>query len=149
MQRISRQNAKNMGMTKYYTGEPCKRGHIVQRYIHTGACTQCQAEAIRRAKIARNTLLLSNMRKLEFTVDINLVKPITDMVEAFVLAHRLMEPEPMGLDTMYYDEQGNICSTNERLRREAEARSPAMQAYKAHMAAQPTFEEKLDRVKGR
>lgn len=38
---ISRKEAKVKGLTKYYTGEPCKRGHIVPRWTATYGCVIC------------------------------------------------------------------------------------------------------------
>ena len=29
------------GLTKFFTGTPCKRGHISERYTSTGACAEC------------------------------------------------------------------------------------------------------------
>jgi 5-methylcytosine-specific restriction endonuclease McrA len=38
---ISRQNAKSLGLRRYFTGKPCLRGHIVARWTISGLCTQC------------------------------------------------------------------------------------------------------------
>jgi hypothetical protein len=38
-----RASAKALGSKLYYTGKPCKRGHIAPRYT-TGACTTCSIE---------------------------------------------------------------------------------------------------------
>jgi len=38
---ISRDNAHALGLKRYFTGEPCKRGHVVERYVSTGACKSC------------------------------------------------------------------------------------------------------------
>jgi hypothetical protein len=29
------------GLTKFFTGTPCKRGHVSERYTSTGACSEC------------------------------------------------------------------------------------------------------------
>ena len=44
---ISREEAKALGLKRYFTGEPCKRGHIAERTIR-GACTKCMLESDRR-----------------------------------------------------------------------------------------------------
>lgn len=37
---------------RYFTGKPCKRGHIAERHVTGGACVECKREAMRewRAK---------------------------------------------------------------------------------------------------
>jgi len=38
---ISRDDAHAKGLTMYYTGEPCKRGHNSPRYTINGSCRDC------------------------------------------------------------------------------------------------------------
>jgi hypothetical protein len=38
---ISRKHAKEQGHKHYYTGQPCKYGHISQRLTSTGHCGEC------------------------------------------------------------------------------------------------------------
>lgn len=33
--------AKALGLARYFTGEPCKRGHICERYVAKGVCLEC------------------------------------------------------------------------------------------------------------
>jgi hypothetical protein len=49
---ITRSEAKAAGLTKYFTGKPCKRGHICERYMN-GGCSEC-SHARGRASYARN-----------------------------------------------------------------------------------------------
>ena len=37
----SRKEAKSLGTKRYYTGKPCPRGHIVERFTCNGNCTLC------------------------------------------------------------------------------------------------------------
>ena len=37
---ISKQDAKNKGIKKYFTGDPCNYGHISERYV-SGQCVEC------------------------------------------------------------------------------------------------------------
>jgi hypothetical protein len=39
---ISRRAAADSGKRFFYTGNPCKRGHLAQRYTINGCCTACQ-----------------------------------------------------------------------------------------------------------
>jgi hypothetical protein len=38
---INRDVAHASGLKRYFTGVPCKRGHVVERYVSTGACKDC------------------------------------------------------------------------------------------------------------
>lgn len=38
---IQRQEALAAGLTHYFTGKPCKRGHISKRYVRDKACSEC------------------------------------------------------------------------------------------------------------
>lgn len=41
---ISRKNAKEHGLIKYFTGKPCKNGHVDERYVSGFACITCLNE---------------------------------------------------------------------------------------------------------
>jgi len=41
MKLISRKEAKEQGLTHYFTGKECKRGHVSKRYVSTRKCFQC------------------------------------------------------------------------------------------------------------
>lgn len=36
-----RLEALNQRLTRYSTGEPCKHGHVGERFVSTGACVKC------------------------------------------------------------------------------------------------------------
>jgi hypothetical protein len=38
---ISRSDAKAAGLKRYFTGEPCKRGHAAERRVSTAECIAC------------------------------------------------------------------------------------------------------------
>jgi hypothetical protein len=48
MEPISWQDAYALGMTRYFTGKPCNRGHLTERRISDGKCVQCQNERNKR-----------------------------------------------------------------------------------------------------
>ena len=43
---VSRKEAKSRGLNRYFTGKPCKHGHISERYTY-GGCVQCTLAARR------------------------------------------------------------------------------------------------------
>jgi hypothetical protein len=50
MQVISCKAAKAAGLVRYFTGRPCKYGHICDRYVSTQTCSMCAGERARRWK---------------------------------------------------------------------------------------------------
>lgn len=45
---ISRQEANNKGLTRYFTGKDCKHGHICQRKVNSGVCVECSILCTRK-----------------------------------------------------------------------------------------------------
>lgn len=41
LQIVTRPTAKTHGLKKYFTGLPCKQGHISEKYTTSGSCIQC------------------------------------------------------------------------------------------------------------
>lgn len=41
MQIIEEDAARKQGLSKYFSGKPCRRGHLSERYVSTGACLVC------------------------------------------------------------------------------------------------------------
>lgn len=44
MKIISRRDALAAGLTRYFTGKPCKNGHAAERYTSDGRCVVCSME---------------------------------------------------------------------------------------------------------
>lgn len=44
---ISRKEARALGLKRYFTGQPCKYGHITERRVSDCACVQCGVEKAR------------------------------------------------------------------------------------------------------
>lgn len=44
MELLSRTDAKQQGAKRYFTGKPCKRGHIVERQVSNASCVKCLSE---------------------------------------------------------------------------------------------------------
>lgn len=41
---IRRIDAKNQGLKRYFTGKPCKYGHVAERFVSSGRCSSCDSE---------------------------------------------------------------------------------------------------------
>jgi hypothetical protein len=48
---ISRAAAKAVGLKRYFTGLPCSNGHIAERHVRQGNCTECLLEEQREARL--------------------------------------------------------------------------------------------------
>jgi 5-methylcytosine-specific restriction endonuclease McrA len=42
MTSVSRTESKARGLLKYFTGKPCKRGHIAERFVSNHVCIECK-----------------------------------------------------------------------------------------------------------
>ena len=40
---ITRAEAKKQGFKYYFTGKPCKHGHLSNRYVSNNICVECQS----------------------------------------------------------------------------------------------------------
>jgi hypothetical protein len=45
MEIISKKEAKDLGLNRYFTGKPCKHGHLSERYMCNG-CVSCLSDRI-------------------------------------------------------------------------------------------------------
>ena len=67
MQVHTRSEAIKLGLKKFYTGRPCKAGHLAMRYTMSGSCEKCIAEhygkvqKLMNDKKALTTVMYSNM----------------------------------------------------------------------------------------
>jgi hypothetical protein len=50
MKVISHKDAKAAGLKRYFTGKPCKRGHVAERFVSSADCTECNLERLRARK---------------------------------------------------------------------------------------------------
>lgn len=48
---ISRDDARARGLKRFFTGTPCRRGHISERYVADYTCIECTHMAWRRASV--------------------------------------------------------------------------------------------------
>lgn len=44
MKVIKRMDAARQGLNHYFTGKPCKYGHVDKRYVLNGLCVACNKE---------------------------------------------------------------------------------------------------------
>ena len=63
MKRIPRADARRSGMTKYFTGNPCKHGHIVPRYTANGLCVTCAVRVNLKSRSKRRSEIPVEVRQ--------------------------------------------------------------------------------------
>ena len=86
---ITRKTARALGLTSYYTGEPCKNGHTSYRYVQSGTCAQCIRASNGNPNAASNIAAANLARiKLEQVAQINAIK--LELIQAKV---RLFESD--------------------------------------------------------
>jgi len=50
MELISRKEARALGLTRYFTGKPCSRGHVEERFVSSRLCLKCSNVATLKYK---------------------------------------------------------------------------------------------------
>ena len=56
---ISRTEAQQQGLTRYFTGKPCARGHISERLTYNWVCAQCNLDHV-KARYKKNPQKIIN-----------------------------------------------------------------------------------------
>ena len=51
---ITREQAFELGLKKYYSGNACKKGHVGLRWVTSNICVDCIREWMRRNKVKVN-----------------------------------------------------------------------------------------------
>ncbi|AGN51421.1 hypothetical protein VPJG_00057 [Vibrio phage jenny 12G5] len=45
---VTKKEAKEQGLKRYFTGKPCKHGHVAERFVSEGKCCACAVEKSRK-----------------------------------------------------------------------------------------------------
>lgn len=70
---ISYEDAQKLGINRYFTGVPCKRGHISERTTDKRECVQCRDERAAKWAIENPGKIRANKRKY-YDANLDLVK---------------------------------------------------------------------------
>lgn len=65
---VTRQRAAACGLRRFYTGKPCKAGHLAERFVGNGQCVKCNATEARSREARRSSIdpayrLFSNVQR--------------------------------------------------------------------------------------
>lgn len=114
MEILTRRQAANLGMNKYYTGKPCSHGHDSPRYVSSGICCKCNAEGVKRynqgitkERVSRQRGLFAyslhpddHAAALAFCQALDLQRGRLPQVPAAPVAPALVEPTPEALQAI-------------------------------------------------
>lgn len=62
-EKIARQEAKALGLRHYFTGDPCRDGHVAVRFVVNGWCKTCAAAESRKARARDPVRVRANNKK--------------------------------------------------------------------------------------
>jgi len=95
---VTRQEAARRGLLRYFTGKPCKRGHVVERFVSTATCIECglissrhyqrtpKGHASRRRYKLTNkyleTMLRHNLNSREYRTEWQRERRLNEAIEA-------------------------------------------------------------------
>ena len=96
MEIITRQEEKEKGLMYYYTGKPCKYGHISKRYTSTYTCKICHTINFRKIdpenkEELENAIELSKLKRHKITKEIEekILKLYKDGISAEAIGRKL------------------------------------------------------------
>jgi hypothetical protein len=64
MKVISRLDAKNIGAKRYFTGNPCPKGHICERFVSNTDCVECIAVHVKKRSARLKAETVAKREKL-------------------------------------------------------------------------------------
>ena len=103
---ITRKEAKIAGLTKYFTAKECRNGHLAERYVQSGSCSQCINGNLRPIRIKDPKTLIAAATNIEMTAlsDFNtnlerITRVYNDKLsQAVELRQQAAENEALGLE---------------------------------------------------
>jgi 5-methylcytosine-specific restriction endonuclease McrA len=131
---ISRADAKAQGLTRYFTGSPCKNRHVAEHFVSDGRCLECRRakEATRHAKnpARQAAYLAENADKVKARYDAWRTKN-KDKLEAQKAAWRDANPDKSRASVAAY----RAANPNKVKEKDANRRARDRAAEGSHTAA--------------
>lgn len=60
---ISRAEAKAKSLKRYFTGNPCKNGHVAQRQVSNGCCVTCQQQRVKEWLVSNKDIAVAAQKR--------------------------------------------------------------------------------------
>ena len=85
---ITKSEAKARGLKRYFTGKPCKRGHMCERSVSTSNCLECAGERLHQYNEANRDQIRERKRQYYeatetsvWSTDVGITEPTGTSVE--------------------------------------------------------------------
>lgn len=109
MEIISKKEAKELGLARYFTGKPCKNGHVSETYTSSGKCCTChflycssEEEKARNRENYRTNKNGAKVKKAK--ASINRAAQENQSIKSLSYAYDLKEAKALGLSIDEYRE---------------------------------------------
>ena len=110
-----RSEAREKGLKRFFTGDPCKRGHVSERYVSSAGCVECHLTYNK----ARNSTPEGKALRAEWTAARNATPEWKAYQEAYYIDNKAAArathlKNTFGITMAYYDfllaNQGGVCA---------------------------------------
>lgn len=85
MEILSKEDAKKQGLRRYFTGSPCRKGHLSEKYTSDGGCIECAIERANTRYASNRDVILKQCRAR--------YRSSPEEIKSRVAARRKAEPE--------------------------------------------------------
>ena len=92
MDKISRKDAHDSAMVHFFTGIPCKRGHVAPRLVLSGNCVECNRSA--RPHRKRSEAIGNRAIKVTMIVPKNHVMAMRQIAASFCALEGILPARP-------------------------------------------------------
>jgi hypothetical protein len=139
---ISCVEAKILGLSRYFTGKPCKHGHVGERFVANGTCIECQRirlGALSETPETKARAAAYRAKNAERLKQINAAyrKENRDRIRAVKLKYRLENPDKIREQRdSHYAKHRTAVLANDMLRYR-KARTKVLQRVAAWQKANP------------
>ena len=93
MELISLKTARDLGLTRYFTGAPCRHGHIDQRLTSSRACVVCTRDKVANYRVENRAILLVKKREAQKQYRLKYPDRIKATAKASTRKHRIARNE--------------------------------------------------------
>jgi len=103
---MNRMQAASEGKDRYFTGKPCKAGHLSERYVSTGQCVECLKAYSKNHQRTVNNLRAGHLKSATFTGTPDQIQALRDywsMIGGATVADKVLDvqPPPQDPDWVY------------------------------------------------
>jgi len=90
---VSLATAKSTGLTRYFSGEPCAKGHVAERLVSSRACCECTKIKLAQYRIDNRAVLLEKKRTYAKNQRLKNPEHVYAIAKKSVAKHRISRNE--------------------------------------------------------